>query len=210
MKSISCAAVLLLMGFGCSSARLQVVSEPSGAKVYVNDIAQGSTPVNIDYGKLPYENVLTLKVQKENYGTVTAYIEGPKQATLGQKVTLKIAKQPDEITEVNREVDRIFAAHKLAMDHRFHEALLVADQLIIEHPDFISAHVLRGSICFYSKNYNESRISYKRVLELDASNGEATKMLKYLDDRHLQGGEADRVLSSNEPAIDANAAEGVQ
>jgi len=208
MKSIFCAAVLLVVGFGCSSAKLQVISEPSGAKVYINDVAEGSTPVNIDYAKLPYESLLTLKVQKENYGTVTAFIEGPKQATLGQKVTLKISKEPDQITQVNRDVDRILAAHKLAMDHRFHEALLIADQLIIEHPDLISAQVLRGSICFYSKNYSEARSSYKRVLELDASNEDATKMLKYLDDRHLDGGEKDRVLSSTEPAIDAS--QGVQ
>ena len=188
---------------GCSSAKLQISTEPSGAKVFVNDVAVGNSPVSVEYSKLPYENVLNVRVQKEEYGTLNTYIEGPKQAGLGQRVMIRIPKAPDETARVNQDVDQILLAHKLAMSRRFGEAMKIAEQLIMDHPTLVSAYVLRGSICFFARNYEEARNSYHHVLDLDASNQEATKMLKYMDDRKMLSAPARAVSGdATSPAIE--------
>lgn len=170
---------------GCASNKLVIDSEPSGSAIFINDQPMGKTPLTIDYKKLPYEDNFELRIEKEGYGSTLAIVTGPKQASLGEHVHVKIQKAPDETAILNREMERIMESHRLALAHRFTEATRIADQIILDHPRLLAPQLLRASILFLSKNFAGAEDQYRKILELDPANTEATKMLRYLAGSHL-------------------------
>jgi tetratricopeptide (TPR) repeat protein len=180
-------AMALLLITGCASQKLVIESTPSGGTVYINDKKMGTTPLSVNYNELPYDDNISLRIEKQNFSPVTAFVQGPKQAGIGEKVQVKLSKAPDEAAELNAQLDRIMAAHKLALEHHYIEAERLVDQMIADHADLIAPRLLKGAILMMAKNLEEAKQQYQGVLELDPANSEATKMLTYLSTQSIGG-----------------------
>lgn len=176
-------ALLFFVLVGCASKKLVIESEPSGGDVFINEKPMGKTPLTVSYNDLPYDENLSVRIEKEAFGTIRVYVQGPKLAGIGESVHIKLTPVADDTSELNALLDRMLSAHKLALDQRFLEAQRIIDQMIAEHPKLIAPRLLKSAIFVMAKNYSEGRQQYKEVLKLDPGNAEATKMLSYLESR---------------------------
>jgi hypothetical protein len=173
------ALTAIIVCSACSTA-YNVKSDPVGASVYINDKLMGRTPLRIAQKDLPLEESLQLKIVKDEFGTFTAVIPGPKTSTLGEDIFARIPKDKDETSSLNNKMDQIMHAHKLALDGRYQEALRIVDQVIEEDPKLVTPQMLKASIFFLSKNYTGASSQYRHVLEIDPTNREAVKMLDFM------------------------------
>ena len=62
------AAGLLLISAGCVDRRLSITSEPSGARVFLNDTEVGVTPVEVNF---TYFGVYDVRLRKDGYEPLT-------------------------------------------------------------------------------------------------------------------------------------------
>jgi tetratricopeptide (TPR) repeat protein len=183
LKLILVVTTLLLVLSGCGSSKLVIESDPAGGEVYIDDKLMGKTPLTVAYNTLPYEDNLTLRIEKHDFSALIAVVQGPRQAGIGEKVHLKLSKAPDEVAKLNAQLDRVMQAHKLAMDRHYIESERIIDQMLAEFPELIAPRLLKGAVFMMAKNYDKAQAEYQEVLGLDPANVEATKMLTYLQTR---------------------------
>ncbi len=199
---------LALVAAGCGK-QLLIKSDPEDAEVFINDAPVGKTPVQVPFSQLPGTPSLKIDVKKADYGTYTGFIPGPSSANLSSEVTVAIPKSDDAADKFNRVMNVVFKAQQLAKNRRSEEALKVADDAIKDYPRFASLHLLRASILFLAKNYDGSLQAYRKVLELDGTNPEATQMIEYFKKRSLASVGASSGISpaasGNPPASDTGA-----
>jgi tetratricopeptide (TPR) repeat protein len=176
----------LLLGSACSSARYIVKSDPPGASVYFDDKLVGKTPLEIDTKKLPNSENIDIRVEKENYGKFQGIIPGTGMANLGQEIFVHIRKQENTTELADRQIAEIMEAHQLALNSQYAPAIQAVDRVIAESPELAAAQLLKASILFLSQNYKAALDQYQKVLELDPTSNEALKMVKFIQDKHLQ------------------------
>jgi len=169
---------------GCSTPRYVIKSDPTDATVYLNEKALGRTPLEVRVKDLPMTENLQLNFVKANYGEVKTVIPGPRMGSLGEEIVVHIPKQESQSDLVNRRMAQILNAHVLAIHNHFQEAIQAIDQVLAEDPKLVAAQLLKASVMFLGKNYEGAQTQYEKVLELDPSNQEATKMIQYLREHH--------------------------
>jgi tetratricopeptide (TPR) repeat protein len=174
----------LLIFDGCGTARYSIKSDPSDATVYLNEKAIGRTPLEIRVKDLPLEENLQLNFVKINYGELKTVVPGPRIGSLGEEIVVRIPKQESQTDLVNRRMAQILNAHTLAIHNHFAEAIQAIDQVLAEDPKLVAAQLLKASVMFLGKNYAGAQTQYEKVLELDPSNQEATRMIQYLREHH--------------------------
>ncbi|GAB4548040.1 MAG: hypothetical protein Tsb0013_08300 [Phycisphaerales bacterium] len=95
---ITALAALMLVGCGTQSRRIIVTSEPSGARVHLNDVDVGVTPVEVDF---TYFGVYDVRLRKDGYEPVWESMdaEAPLHEWPGIDL-IAMAIPGDEITEL--------------------------------------------------------------------------------------------------------------
>jgi PEGA domain len=169
--------------FSCSGGKYVIKSEPSDVNVYLNDKLVGKTPLNIPMKDLPEEGNLQFNFVKENYGEIKTIVPGPRIATLGEDIVVRIPKQENTTELINRRMAEILHAHDLAIHNHISESLESIDRIISEDPKLVSAQLLKATVMFLGKNYSGAEDQYEKVLEMDPSSKEATQMIRYLRER---------------------------
>ncbi|MEM1424369.1 MAG: PEGA domain-containing protein [Planctomycetota bacterium] len=88
----------LLVGCGTQSRRIVVTSDPSGARVHLNDIDVGVTPVEVDF---TYFGVYEVRLAKSGYEPLVAAreAEAPIHEWPGFDL-VAMALPGDEVTEI--------------------------------------------------------------------------------------------------------------
>ena len=96
LMTVLCA--LVLVGCGTQSRRIVVTSEPSGARVHLNDIDVGLTPGEVDF---TYFGVYEVRLAKAGYDPIVAAreAEAPLHEWPGFDL-VAIALPGDEVTEI--------------------------------------------------------------------------------------------------------------
>lgn len=181
--SIVITFILFSTFLSCSSGKYVIKSEPSDVNVYLNDKLVGKTPLNIPTKDLPEEANLQFNFVKENYGELKTIVPGPRVATLGEDIVVRIPKQENTTELINRRMAEILHAHDLAIHNHISESLESIERLISEDPKLVSAQLLKATVMFLGKNYSGAEDQYEKVLEMDPSNKEATQMIRYLRER---------------------------
>jgi tetratricopeptide (TPR) repeat protein len=173
-------ASALLCFLGCGTPRYSIKSDPPGSTVVINEKKIGQTPLDVSIKELPDAENINIEVSKEKYGKFEGIIPGPRIATLGQDVFIKVPKLETDSEIINKRIAELLHAHQLALRSHFSEAIEAANRIISEDPNLVAAQLLKGSILFLSKNYTDARTQYNHVLEMDAANQEANQMLEFM------------------------------
>jgi len=168
-----------LMVSGCATHVYTIKSDPSEAEVSLNGKVVGKTPYSFPVESLPKDQDSVISLSKEGMFTTQAIIPGGATAIMSTEVMLYLPKKENEIQKFNRMSMILWRAQKYSGQGRYTEASKVVDELLNEEPQFISAHLLKASIFFLSKNLDGATEEWKKVLEIDAANEEATRALRF-------------------------------
>jgi hypothetical protein len=76
VRTVAAALALALAAGGCVERRIHVTSEPTGARVWLNDVDVGVTPLEVDFN---YFGVYDVRLRKEGFEPLatTAEAEAP-------------------------------------------------------------------------------------------------------------------------------------
>jgi tetratricopeptide (TPR) repeat protein len=183
--ALTALGVLGALSLSACGGKYRIKSEPSGAEVSINGIPRGRTPVDISLSQFPPGGALDLRVEKEDQGVFQAYLPSPSSGLLGVDLLVRIPKQEDDATKVNRNVAVVIRAQKLIEQKRYEAALAILDEAIKENPRYVHAQSLKGSALFLSQNYDAAQAQWRKVMDLDPANVDAKKMLEFINSRGL-------------------------
>lgn len=168
-----------LMGCGANSYILK--SDPSDAEVNLDGTVLGKTPLTIPLTKIGKERDHVLGFSKPGFETTQVLIPSGSAPLLTSEVVVKLNAQESSSQKVNRLALMLWKAQKLSGETRYPEALMLTEQAIQEEPNLVSAHLLKASILFLSKNVPQAKAQWRKVLEMDPANEEASRALKLID-----------------------------
>lgn len=181
-------ASMLLVNIGCSTHMYTIKSDPTDADVLLNGKLVGRTPYSFPVESLPKDQDSILQINKEGIYTTQAVIPGGATALMSTEVLFTLPKKEPELQRLNRMSLILWRAQKYSGQGRYPEASKVVEEVLSEEPMLVSAHLLKASILFLSKNVNGAVTEWKRVLELDPANEEANRALRFTG--RLEGGAA--------------------
>lgn len=189
-------SVLFLLLSGCGTSTLKIDTNPPGADVYVKTV--GSTDRRL-LGKTPIPRTLTKDIQKgqlgslmldvelENYQSTSVLIaeagNSESEISLQLKPMAADKKAENDSAKINKNLDQLFEAQRLARIGRHDDALKILDEISKEFPQWASVPEMRGGIFLLQKNYVKALDEYKKSVALNTDNTSSQAIIKNLEKR---------------------------
>ena len=180
-KDLACLALgALLAGMGCASRTYTIKTEPSGADVSLNGKNIGKTPYTFTTESISRESDNIILLTKESMAPVYTVIPAGMGPILSGEASFTLTQKESETQKVNRFAGLLWKAQRLSGQGNYLEASRLADQLLSEDSDLAAAHLLKASILFLSKNVPQAMDEWKKTLQIDPTNEEATRALRLM------------------------------
>ena len=203
----------------CSSARINFQSAPAPAEVWVapvgsKDLKQlGSTPISVSSSELSEKagasGPVSVEYRSLGYATQRAVITDFTNSDLTLSLELSTQADAEEQDRVNRLVDMLFEAQRLARGGRNEEALNRVKEIQKEAPYVAAAYEIEAGIYLIQKKSNESLDAYRRAAKLNPKSLEIANMRQQVE-KMVTGGNtgAANPAPAASPAPAANPAAG--
>lgn len=189
-------AALAFVGFGCaSSTSIKVSSNPPGADVYVKTVG-GAERQQVGKTPLVHESLETLlkakpngalyiEIEKGDFLPATVLVTevggGSLEISQELKPIPKTAAAEANSSSLNKGLELLFEAQRLARVGRLDDALKMLDDVGKELPQLAPVHEMRGGIFYLQKEFNKALDEYRKVLVLHSENASAQQMIKRLE-----------------------------
>lgn len=170
---------------------MTIVTDPPEVEVYAgqkdteNPVFIGSTPLELDEDELSKKikiepekfSFLELSLKKSGYESEKIWL--PSRGWDSQHVTVKVQLKESGASgsQLDLVLQYILNAQKFAETRQFEQAHMALDEALKIAPKFARAASMKAGVFFLQKSYDQSRIWYRRTLELNPGHTEAVKML---------------------------------
>ncbi len=182
---------VLVASMGCTTTRVSVLTNPSGANVYAKPVGSaqptlmGQTPLQFTNKELEKEfngsGALVLEIQKEGFKTDTLFITELSKIDLNIVRDLAPKRDLEVQTWLNGHIGSMFEVKRLVQAQRYEEALRIVRELKKETPMVATLYEMEGGIYLMQREYKSALDSYRVALKYDNERTEAFKMVKYLE-----------------------------
>ncbi len=180
----------------CASSKVQLSSTPKETQVYVagpgatSPVLLGKTPLN-----LQSEQVLALakatgpmqfEFRKDGYTPFKVIVTDITTSDITLNPELTRTSGIEDLDVVNKVVDELFEAQRLARIGRYDEALEKIKAIQKETPQVAAAFEMEGAIYYLKKDLKRSLDAYRTAEKRNPKNGETTQMKKLIE-REIAG-----------------------
>ncbi len=175
----------------CASTQVSLVSDPSGAKVYGKALGQGTekylgdTPLVIQANEIEVENdgsgpiILTFK--KDGYYDFETLITELSAIDLQIQGELKRSSGLEDQNTLNKVVDDLFEAQRLAQVKRYDAALVKLQGIEKIAPRIAATYELQGGIFYIKRKYQEALDSFRTAVKYNPLNSESMRMINLIE-----------------------------
>ncbi len=182
---------LLWLLTACASGRVQVLSSPAEAEVYVGRDGKapekiGVTPLRVPAAEIfgGAQEYVQLELRKDGFDPESILVP---QAMFGLTVDLsvKLAANLSGVQGANQaalqKVARGIATAQLQISQRqFDNAEVTLNSLLAEYPQISVFHDLLGNVHYLRKDLRRALESYEQALRLDPENIETDRLVRRL------------------------------
>jgi len=190
------ATLLLSLLNHCASSKVQLASTPRETQVYVTGtnggtpILLGKTPLNLESQQILSLAKVTGPVQfefrKEGYTPFKIFVTDITSSDITLNPELARVGGIEDLDVVNRVVDELFEAQRLARVGRYDEALERVKFVQKETPQLSAAFEIEGAIYYLKKDFKRSLDAYRTAEKRNPKAAEATQMKKLIE-REIAG-----------------------
>ena len=206
--------------WGCGSSSIKIDSNPAGADVFVRPVGGGERRT---VGKTPIPRTEMKEFQKGAPGSMMVELEkeGFLQASIlvtesgntDIEISMQLKPAVDkaataDATNLNKNMDALFEAQRLARAGRLDDSLKALDEVGKANPQWSSVPEMKGAVYFLQKDYNKALDEYRRAVMLNPENPNNNQMVKQLEGKFGAKGSASAVSASSAPTPAAAPAAG--
>jgi tetratricopeptide (TPR) repeat protein len=192
MKRLSLYSFLfgLSLLVGCTTAGVQVDSQPQGAEVYVQKyrsapVKMGQTPVFIDQRNVGGNQAFQIKIHKSGFESQTVVVPAMALSTNVQ-IFAQLAEKAVNTSELRASeafeaVARgIARAQSLIHKRKYVEAEQLLIQLSLQYKSVSVIYDLLGNVYYVQKNFPDALKAYQQSRKISPSNPETDRMIQKL------------------------------
>lgn len=181
----------LLIGLLSACGTVAVRSSPPEAEVSVvlpgKETAKtlGKTPYTADLSNLSEivnEGTIVLVVEKRGYVSQQFVVPNLSSGALEIQANL-LPNLPSNYQEVNKIIALTLKAERFILENRLKEALEASDEIKKLNENISTAFEIEGTVHFLQSDWQKSRFSWIRALELEPNNPEAQTMLAQVEQK---------------------------
>jgi tetratricopeptide (TPR) repeat protein len=181
----------VLTAIGCASGKIQVLSSPPQAEVFVGKDGKapeklGETPLRLSTEELfsGASEYVHIEIRKDGYNPEGIVVP---QAAFGMNVELSVKLKDDMSSlQVNgqaalQKVARGIASAQMQISQRnYDRAETTLNSLLAEFPQISIFHDLLGNVYYLKKDLKRALTSYEEALRLDPENTETERLVRRL------------------------------
>jgi len=193
ISHILAAVALILANLSCGTATFKATSEPEAAEIFLvpqdgkEKKSLGKTPLELPVPDLELqvssmlqgESLVKISIEKQGYAPEVMYLPAPRVMSQSTELFVKLqeSKNAQHEMTVQKILDHIFLAQKLALTEQFERAHIEIDKVIVEFPKFARALSMRASIFYAQQNFAEAAKWYEAAITADPQLDEAVRLL---------------------------------
>jgi tetratricopeptide (TPR) repeat protein len=184
---------------GCAS-KLLVVTEPSGAEVYLRTLGgeeklAGKTPLELSDVEIrdllrlgsTQAQFIQVRLSLVAFEEMNLFVPSSKWGQRRSLIKLTMTPVKESISKkVNEVVKRFYSAQKLVEARQYELAHLEVNRILEVDAMIPQAHAIRGAAFYLQGRLKESLESYQEVLRLDPQYPEAIKMIEKIQQSQVK------------------------
>jgi tetratricopeptide (TPR) repeat protein len=197
MKEVYIPLLMMMIGLSSCASKLMIQSEPPQAEVFASSegksekIKLGQTPIEITEAqineqlKVSSENTewIFLTVEKKDYEKRFIALPANRWGELSKNIRLQLKPMEDNETIVTKMLKYFFNTKKFAETKQYDQAHAEIDKVLTIDNKMTQALSMKAGIYFLQGSFEESKILYKKALEIDPGFSDAIQMLERIQNK---------------------------
>lgn len=187
-------SLLFLIITGCTSASMQILTEPSDTSIIAieNGVEKklGSSPIQLDKNNYPFSqtDIIRLVVEKPGYLKEQIVLESSyfkKVGSINIKLTplanwKEASQDPQANTYLNDVASMAAEIQAMTVKKDFGNAETLAKSLISRYPKLSVGYILIGNIYYLQRRVGDATQAYAKALDLNPNDQETKSILEKL------------------------------
>lgn len=183
--------LILLNLSGCTTAKIRVHSNPSGADVFARAVGGGrlqrigQTPLFVDSGELSDKfglaGALYLEIHKDGHRPDNFFVTEVSKIDLNINRDLIPIRDLDQQLWLNGHIESLFEVRRLVEAKRFDEGLRIIRKLREQTPYVATIHELEGGIYLLQGQHRDALDSFRLAMKYNPENPDTVKMVRHLE-----------------------------
>ncbi|MCB0386522.1 MAG: hypothetical protein KDD43_14105, partial [Bdellovibrionales bacterium] len=185
---VALAMIVVVVGTGCTTAKVRVHTNPSGADVYVRSVGEGrlqrigQTPLFVNSEELREKYGLVgavyMEIRKEGHKPDSFFITELSKIDLNVNRDLVPIRDLEQQRWLNGHIETLFEVRRLVEAKRYDEAMRIIRNLRDVTPYVATIHELEGGIYLLKGQHRDALDSFRMAMKYNPENPDTVKMVR--------------------------------
>ncbi|MCB9084413.1 MAG: hypothetical protein H6624_08710 [Bdellovibrionaceae bacterium] len=185
------AAVAVVAGMGCTTAKVRIHTNPSGADVFIRPVGEGrlqrigQTPLFVDSEELRQKygvaGAVYMEIRKEGHKHDSFFVTELSKIDLNVNRDLVPIRDLEQQRWLNGHIETLFEVRRLVEAKRYDEAMRIIRKLRDVTPYVATIHELEGGIYLLKGKHRDALDSFRLAMKYNPENPDTVKMVRHLE-----------------------------